>query len=212
MYSNVNGFIIIQDDDRNPDVSFTNHRARKPSSLGGVDCVAPMRTPIYAPDDCTTRNIPDNGSGGNTVEMYFADGWRDQMMHLDEFVPEGAKRKGELIGWSGNSVAPGYDWVPPHVHWHRIWSWYTDAYGPTNRYNPFHYFITEPTTEQEDEMDSFIITTGSAAAKFLYSPSKRAKRSISALEWSVMRKGQTAGVELVVVTVTQDELNSIPGK
>lgn len=134
-YENVNNFIIIKADDRNPDISFRHHRER--GSLGGVDCVAPIGTPILAPDECVIRNIPNNGSGGNTVQLHFNDGWIDQMMHLSEFVTPGEKRKGDLIGVSGDSGAPGQ----PHVHWHRIGEWHFDEWGSTNRYNPFSYFV-----------------------------------------------------------------------
>lgn len=143
-YENVNNFIVIEEDERNPDTSFANHRRRKPQSLGGVDCVAAYGTPIYAPDDCVIRNIPDNGSGGNTVQMTFGDGWIDQMMHLSEFVAPGEKRKRELIGYSGDSGD-----VEPHVHWHRIGVWRFDEWGSTNRYNPFHYFTSDTASTDE---------------------------------------------------------------
>lgn len=144
-YANVNNFIVILADDRDPNVSWRNHLAR--GSAGGVDCVAPVGTPIYAPADCVLANTPNNGTGGNTITLSFSDGWRDQMMHLSRFVSPGFKRKGELVGYSGDSGAPGQ----PHVHWHRI-----DPSGA--RRNPWHYFTGGSTSGgghnpiEEDDM------------------------------------------------------------
>lgn len=153
-YDNVNDFIVIEADDRDPWVSWQAHLRRK--SLGGVDVVAPIGTPIYAPAAGELRNIPDNGSGGHTATLYFPDEWRDQFMHLSRFVDQGWKNKGDLIGYSGDSAAPGQ----PHVHWHRI--------DPTGRRrNPWDYFTGSNTAggdrdiienetpvieEKEDEM------------------------------------------------------------
>jgi len=128
-YLNVNKFIVIQADDRDPYVSWQNHLER--GSAGGVDCVARKGTPIYAPADCDIVNTRNNGTGGNTVTMWFEDGWRDQFMHLDRFVIEGEKKQGELVGYSGDSGSPGQ----PHVHWHRI-----DMHG--KRHNPWDYFTS----------------------------------------------------------------------
>jgi hypothetical protein len=142
-YSNVNKFIVILADKRDPYISWQNHLKR--GSLGGVDCVAPLGTPIYAPDDCTLSNTANNGSGGNTITMKFADGMRDQMMHLSRFVSAGPKKKYQLVGYSGDSGSPGQ----PHVHWHRI-----DPSG--RRRNPWDYFSGSTsgggTTPIEDDM------------------------------------------------------------
>ncbi|HEU0182028.1 M23 family metallopeptidase [Agromyces mariniharenae] len=126
-YDNVNAFIVIAADLRDPFVSWQHHLDR--GSSGGVDCVAGIGTAILAPADCELRNIPDNGTGGNTIELRFADGWRDQMMHLSRFVAAGSKAKGAVVGFSGDTGAPGQ----PHVHWHRI-----DPDGA--RRNPWNFF------------------------------------------------------------------------
>ncbi|MDQ0894419.1 M23 family metallopeptidase [Agromyces ramosus] len=142
MYSNVNGFRVIAADNRDPAASWASHRSRRPASLGGVDCVAPIGTPIYAPDDCFVTRIPNNGSGGNTLRMAFGDGWVDEFMHFSRFGDGsvGDTKKGELVGFSGDSGAPGQ----PHVHWHRIGAWYRDEWGSTNRYNPWNFFGSTP--------------------------------------------------------------------
>lgn len=128
-YANVNNFIVIQADDRDPDVSWEHHLER--GSAGGVDCVAPIGTPVYAPADCFVTRIPDNGTGGNTLHMDFGDGWADEFMHFDSYGEGsvGDTKQGEFVGYSGDTGAPGQ----PHVHWHRI-----DPDG--NRQNPWHYF------------------------------------------------------------------------
>lgn len=195
-YENVNNFRVIADDDRDPDVSFAHHRER--GSLGGVDVVAPHGTPIYAPDDCVLVNYPNNGSGGNTIQMNFIDGGTDQMMHLSEFVESGFKRKRELVGYSGSSVAPGYNPVDPHVHWHRLGAWYKDEWGSTNRYNPFHYFTSDPAGGdnsnpiEEDDMDNtcIIISAGEDDewAFYWFDAVKNKKRLIPTDEWNQLTK------------------------
>lgn len=143
-YTNVNSFIVIEADNRDPDTSFKNHRKR--GSYGGVDCVAPLGTPIYAPDDCNLVNFPDNGTGGNTIRLRYMSSAIDEMMHLSSFVNSGYKNKGELVGYSGDTGSP----EQPHVHWHRLGEWRNDEFGSTNRYNPFHYFETESQLEIKD--------------------------------------------------------------
>lgn len=148
-YLNINKFIVIAEANRNATTSFYQHRKR--GSLGGVDCVAAVGTPILAPADCTIRNIPDNGTGGNTVHIIYKNSAYgvDQMMHLDRFVNGGEYAQGEVIGYSGDSAAPGQ----PHVHWHKLGNWYNDEWGATNRYNPFNYF-TSPAGIIQKEIDN----------------------------------------------------------
>lgn len=188
-YRNVNNFIVIADDDRDANTSFANHRKRK--SRGGVDVVAAKGTPIYAPGDCILSNHPNNGSGGNTITMAFLEGgWVDQMMHLSRFVESGFKAQGELVGYSGDSVAPGFAPVDPHVHWHRLGAWYEDDWGATNRYNPFNYFVggnaVNNITEEDEDMDCIIISAGEDDnwAFYWYNPLKDAKRLISTPQWN----------------------------
>lgn len=201
-YSNVNNFIVILDDDRDPDVSWRNHL--ESGSAGGVDCVAKRGTPIYAPDDCVVTRQPDNGSGGNTVTMLFADGWRDQFMHFDSYDgPLGAgvvgkAKKRQLVGYSGETGSPG----APHVHWHRI-----DTRGI--RRNPWHYFTsstagditpiavdsTSLTETDEDMLLLALVPIGTDTKGpfhyFLLNVSTQTKTSLSeeAFEWH-----ETAGV------------------
>lgn len=135
-YSNTNRFIVIKDDDRNPDTSWQNHLER--GSAGGVDCVAPMRTKLYAPTDCIVSSYW-GGTGGRTIRMAEVDGnrrptgWLDEFMHTDEAPVTGFVPAGGFVGYSGDS---GGDYAP-HVHWHRI-----DSQG--RRRNPWHYFTSSP--------------------------------------------------------------------
>ena len=161
-YENVNGWYpILIDGVRDPWKSWWEHRQR--GSLGGVDCVANVGTPIYAPANCyvtfTDRNA--GGSGGRTVTATYNDGWKDQFMHLEEFAPtSGSKQKGHLLGYTGMSVADGYPRVAQHLHWHRIdpSGSYQDPYGTTNRRNPWSYFVGSGTSGggttpiEEDDM------------------------------------------------------------
>lgn len=127
---------------RDPWVSWWEHRAR--GSKGGVDCVAWEGTPIHAPANCYIENISleAGGSGGRTVIAHFNNGWDDYFMHLQRHVTPGSKQKGMVIGYTGRSVAPGYDPVAQHLHWHRVdpSGVYYDRYGPTTRRNPWDYF------------------------------------------------------------------------
>ena len=151
-YANVNEFIVIFEARRDPDVSWAQHLAR--GSAGGVDCVAQVGMPIYAPADCYVSNTPNNGNAGNTITLSFSDGWRDQMMHLSRFVTPGQKSKGALIGFSGDSGSPG----APHVHWHRIdpsgvrrnpWNYFTGATVSAVKVTPI---TNTPALSEEDDM------------------------------------------------------------
>jgi Peptidase family M23 len=91
-------------------------------SLGGLDYNTPVGTPLRAPSDCRILNIPNNGTGGHTVTMFFSDGTRDQYMHLSRFVSPGNYRQGQIIGYSGGAVgsAGAGESSGPHAHWHKI--------------------------------------------------------------------------------------------
>lgn len=99
---------------------WAQHIAR--GSLGGVDFACAVGTPIPAPCDGKITNVPNNGTGGHTVNLWHADGSRDQFMHLSRFVAEGNVKQGDIIGYSGGKKgAPGAgSSTGPHIHWHYI--------------------------------------------------------------------------------------------
>lgn len=152
-YANVNKFIVIEEDDRDPDVSWQHHLER--GSAGGVDCVASMRTPVYAPCDGYLVGVW-LGTGGLTARISQANGWRDELMHMDQVGPAGPVKQRDLIGYSGASGGA----YAPHVHWHRV--------DPNERrQNPWHYFDSSPAGDsgtiitiesEEDDMKHFYVT------------------------------------------------------
>lgn len=203
---------VIGDDRRDPWVSWQHHLERTNPPRGGVDCVADIGTPIFAPTLGQVNWVRDNGGAGNQIEFAHSEnkGWSDIFSHLgtdgntDGFaVPDGTVvKQGTLIGYTGNSGG-----VDPHLHRHLL-----DPYD--TRKNPWDYFTNVGSLqhEQENDMEPVILQTSSAGAKYLYNPNTKTKRSINSLEWSIMRKAEAAGAKLIVVTVTADEINSIPGK
>lgn len=171
-YENIDGWypILLRNSSgqyvRDPWLSWWEHRAR--GSQGGVDCVANVGTPIHAPANCYIQNISveQGGSGGRTVIATYNDGWKDHFLHLQSHVTPGSKQKGMVIGYTGMSVAPGYDPVAQHLHWHRVdpagssrtYNGVYDPYGATNRRNPWSYFVGSGTAGggttpiEEDDM------------------------------------------------------------
>ena len=114
-------------------MSYINYLAGKPisdgweahikrGSAGGIDYAVPVGTPIKAPADGRVENIPNNGSGGNTVSLWHADGTKTQFMHLSQFVAPGNYKQGDVIGYSGGAQgAPGAgSSTGPHIHWHLV--------------------------------------------------------------------------------------------
>ncbi|NBE83239.1 M23 family metallopeptidase [Micromonospora rubida] len=122
-------------------------------SLGGIDFGMGVGTSLPACGAGTIQNIPNNGTGGHTVTIHHADGYRSQYMHLSQFLlANGAGvGAGAIVGRSGGAVgAPGSgSSTGPHLHWHMI--------NPSGvRINPLTYVGQNPggglpktTTEQD---------------------------------------------------------------
>lgn len=123
--------VVILADGRDPATSWANHVRR--SGRGGIDLVAPVNTPVYAPTDGVWRHLPKNGSAGNSGQFDHDDnpGWRDVFSHLNAYVGRSGQRfrQGERIALSGDTAVPG----SPHVHRHLL-----DPAGV--RRNPWLYF------------------------------------------------------------------------
>ncbi|MBV1850575.1 M23 family metallopeptidase [Catellatospora tritici] len=102
--------------------SWADHLAR--GSLGGIDFAMPVGTPLPACGAGTVQNTPNNGTGGHTVTIQHADGYRSQYMHLSQFLLGNGTyvQAGTVVGLSGGAAgAPGSgNSTGPHLHWHMI--------------------------------------------------------------------------------------------
>ncbi|MFB9312107.1 M23 family metallopeptidase [Nocardioides plantarum] len=100
--------------------TWAEHRAN--GSLGGIDFAMAVGTALPAAGAGTITNIPDNGTGGHTVTITHADGWKTQYMHLSSFSCADGESvaQGATVGLSGGAAgAPGSgSSTGPHVHWH----------------------------------------------------------------------------------------------
>ncbi|WP_051367117.1 peptidoglycan DD-metalloendopeptidase family protein [Hamadaea tsunoensis] len=110
-------------------------------SLGGIDFVMPVGTPLPACGAGVVTNIPENGTGGNTVTIDLGEGYRSQYMHLSQFLLANgtAVGPGAIVGLSGGAAgAPGSgSSTGPHCHWHMI-----DPSG--TRIDPLAYIAAHP--------------------------------------------------------------------
>jgi hypothetical protein len=93
-------------------------------SLGGIDFGMPAGTNLPACGAGTVTNTPFNGTGGHTVTIQHANGYRSQYLHLSAFTLANgtAVAAGAIIGRSGGAAgAPGSgSSTGPHLHWHMI--------------------------------------------------------------------------------------------
>lgn len=77
----------------------------------GVDLIVPTGTPIYAPTDCVVTTSVGT-EGGNTIYATF-NGLVMRCLHLSKFAQKGNAKKGQIIGYSGNT---GSLTTGPHIH------------------------------------------------------------------------------------------------
>jgi hypothetical protein len=121
---------VILFDKRDPYQSWDRHMASP--GRGGVDLVAVIGTPVYAPTSGRWMHRANNGSAGNSGEFFHDDnpGWRDVFSHLSRYV--GATNQhfeqGDVIAYTGNTGG-----VDQHLHRHLL-----DPAG--NRQNPWDHF------------------------------------------------------------------------
>ncbi len=82
----------------------------------GLDFAANTGTPIYAPADGVIEVIrPSNKGSGNFLKLNHSLGFATTYSHMSKFNVKRGKfvRKGDLIGWSGNTgLSTG-----PHLHY-----------------------------------------------------------------------------------------------
>jgi hypothetical protein len=133
IYNPFAGYTITQ--------TWAQHRAN--GSLGGIDYAMAVGTSLPACGAGTVTNIPNNGTGGHTVTIAHADGYRSQYLHLSAFVLANGTpvARGATVGRSGGAVgAPGSgSSTGPHLHWHMI--------NPSGtRISPLEYIAAHPPT------------------------------------------------------------------
>lgn len=131
--------VVIADDERDPFISWQHHIDR--AGRGGVDLVAPVGTPVYAPTPGTFYQLPENGGAGNSGRLLHDAnaGWSDVFSHLSSYVVASGTHvdQGALLAYSGDTGG-----VTPHLHRHL-----EDAWG--RRHNPWDYL---PPVEIEKEL------------------------------------------------------------
>ena len=124
--------VVILADRRDPAVSWTNHLNRTHQRRGGVDLVAPVGTPVYAPTAGRMYHRPKDGSAGNSSRFRHSQnhGWADVFSHLSAYNGTDGQlfNQGDLIALTGDT---GGVW--PHLHRHLL-----DPRGI--RRNPWAYF------------------------------------------------------------------------
>ncbi|MFE7552301.1 peptidoglycan DD-metalloendopeptidase family protein [Streptomyces gardneri] len=117
----------------NPFTSYAVTGPWDPPNHNGIDYGMAVGTALPACGAGTIENIAYNGTGGHTVTIHHAEGYRSQYMHLSRFLlANGASvSSGTVVGLSGG--AAGADGAGnstgPHLHWH--------IYNPSgSRINP----------------------------------------------------------------------------
>ena len=77
----------------------------------GTDYIVPIGTPIFAPADGEITFVGYGAQGGNTLWFAF-NGLVMRCLHLTSWKPRGFYRKGDIIGYTGNTGLS----TAPHVH------------------------------------------------------------------------------------------------
>lgn len=123
---------VILFDRRSHAQSWQRHLNTTGGLRGGIDLVAAVGTPVYAPTPGRWWWLKDNGTAGHSGEFHhdLNKGWRDVFSHLSGYVGKTGQRfeQGALIGWTGDTGR-----VVQHLHRHLL--------DPQNRRcNPWLYF------------------------------------------------------------------------
>lgn len=115
---------VIELDDRNPDVSWAHHLARK--SPGGVDLAYPYGTKVKSPAAGRWTYQAGSGgpenSGGNIGTLHLDDGRKIEFMHLSANILAQNSRVaiGDVLALSGGSGFGDLRHYPAHLHVHIV--------------------------------------------------------------------------------------------
>ena len=117
----------------------------------GLDFTAPQGTPIYATGDGVIREAGAGTGTGNHVIINHGYGYETEYMHMVRIKTRTGKRvkRGEIIGWVGNTGAS----TGPHVHY--------EVHINGSPVDPVYFFFNDLTAEQYDRVLK-IAATGSA--------------------------------------------------
>ena len=77
----------------------------------GLDLIVPTGTPIFAHTDGFVTNLVGR-AGGNTIHFKDANNMLVRYLHLSKFAKRGKVKKGDIIGYSGNTGLS----TAPHIH------------------------------------------------------------------------------------------------
>ncbi len=108
----------------------------------GLDFTAPQGTPIYATGDGMITAAGYNTGTGNEVIINHGYGYETKYLHLVRIKARvGQKvKRGEIIGWVGNTGAS----TGPHVHY--------EVHINGNPVDPVYFFFNDLTAEQYDRV------------------------------------------------------------
>lgn len=117
----------------------------------GLDFTAPQGTPIYATGDGVITEAGAGTGTGNHVIINHGYGYETEYMHMVRIKTRTGKRvkRGEIIGWVGNTGAS----TGPHVHY--------EVHINGSPVDPVYFFFNDLTAEQYDRVLK-IAATGSA--------------------------------------------------
>lgn len=116
-------------------------KVRRPHE--GLDFSLPKGTPIYATGDGVIKSVRRSPGGyGNHIDIDHGFGYSTRYAHLSEFsVKKGqAVKRGELIGYSGNSGKS----TAPHLHY--------EVRIDGKAKDPVHYFYKDIDEEEYEEI------------------------------------------------------------
>ncbi|HCX21281.1 MAG: peptidase M23 [Flammeovirgaceae bacterium] len=130
-------------------------KVRRPHE--GLDFSLPKGTPIYATGDGVVKSTRRSPAGyGNHIDIDHGFGYSTRYAHMSEFaVKQGQKiKRGELIGYSGNSGKS----TAPHLHYEvRINGYAKD---------PVHYFYKDINAEEYEEVLRLAAKEGQALGSY----------------------------------------------